>query len=66
MAKKQQKKELPMLVVGARVKEVNSECGLRTSGDFTSRLNEEVHAMINRAQDRCTENGRSTLTPKDL
>jgi histone H3/H4 len=63
---KKKQKELSMLVVGARVKEVNAECELRTGGDFTEALNEKVHGLISQAQDRCTANGRSTLRASDL
>lgn len=60
------KKGLQMLIVASKVKETNSEADLRTGGNFMEALNEQVHALIAKAQDRCAANGRSTLRPEDL
>lgn len=60
------KEELSVLVVGARVKELNTKGEMRTGGDFVEALNEKVHDLILAAQDRCEANGRATLRASDL
>lgn len=65
-AAKKAKAELPMMIVASKVKEVNKEAELQTSGDFIDALNEKVANLIDAAQARATDNGRKTVRPSDL
>ena len=66
MAKAPQKKELDILVVGSKTKEVIKEAGLRSDGELIQAISDKVHELIQAAIARCTANGRSTVRPHDL
>ena len=54
------------LVVGSKVKDFIKESDLRTDGDLIEALSERVEDHLNRAKQRCKDNGRSTVRPCDL
>jgi histone H3/H4 len=60
------KKELEMVLVQSKIREVIREKELRTSDEFITALNEHVHAALETAIKRCKENGRQTLRPQDV
>ena len=60
------KKELEMVLVQSKVRDVIREKELRTSDEFLTALNEHVHAVLEVAMKRCKENGRQTLRPQDV
>ncbi|PRP94040.1 hypothetical protein ENSA5_41520 [Enhygromyxa salina] len=55
-----------IVVVGSKVKEVVRAAGLRSDGELVAAVSEQVHAMLQAAINRCTQNGRSTVRPHDL
>ena len=64
--KKASKKSLETLIVGSKVKAVIKENGCMTSGELLEALNESVHALLNGACDRASNNKRSTVRAHDL
>jgi len=56
------------LIVASRVKELCQYNGkeLNMSSDLVKRINEEVECMIDTACERCVENGRTTVMPRDF
>ena len=60
------KKELDMVLVQSKVRDVIREKDLRTSDDFITALHDHVHAALDRAIARCKENGRQTLRAQDV
>jgi len=55
-----------IVVVGSKVKDVVRQAGLRSDGELVAAVSEKVHAMLQTAISRCTQNGRSTVRPHDL
>jgi histone H3/H4 len=53
-----------MLVVKSKVKEYVKDCNV--SGDFADALNNEIKALIEKAESRCKANGRKTVQARDL
>jgi histone H3/H4 len=67
MAKKEAKKEVPMLLTQSKVKEfAKGEADVNVGGDFMDALNAEVADTIGRAIKRCSDNGRKTLRAQDV
>ena len=60
------KKELDMVLVQSKIRDVIREKDLRTSDDFITALNDHVHHALDRAIARCKENGRQTLRAQDV
>lgn len=63
------KKELEMLLVGSKTKELLKGSGnetLNVSSDALEALNQVVHELVERARTRCSENGRKTVRPSDF
>lgn len=63
------KKDLEMLLVGSKTKEVLKGSGndtLNVSSDALEALNEVIHELVERARVRCAENGRKTVRPSDF
>ena len=63
------KKDLEMLLVGSKTKDALKGSGnssLNVSGDALEALNEVVHELVERARNRCSENGRKTVRPSDF
>lgn len=54
------------LVVMSNVKDLISCADMRTSGELDVALNKVVHDLIQRAIERCRENGKATIRPCDL
>lgn len=52
------------LVVKAQVREELEETNV--SSDFYEELDEEVEDLLEEAQERALENGRSTVLPRDV
>ena len=59
------KKELEMVLVQSKIRDVIRERDLRTSDEFITALNDHVHAALEAAIHRCKENGRQTLRKQD-
>ena len=55
---------IKMLVVKSKVKEYVKDCNV--AGDFADALNEEMKALISKAEERCKANGRKTVQSRDL
>jgi len=66
LKKAPEKKEIPQVLVGSRVKDYVKESDLRSSSDFVEALNAHLVSVIDDAKRRCQDNGRSTLRPSDL
>ena len=72
MAKKKAKKKVAkkakreMVLVLSKAKEALKGSGLNVSADTLDALNDRVHDLIERAQARCTDNGRKTVRPYDV
>ena len=62
------KKEIPMMVVETRIKGMAKDIDkkMRCTGGFATALNGEVESLVNKAVERCKDNGRNTLKPQDL
>ncbi len=64
-AKKNAKKTSDSLIISkSRTKDAAKKCNV--SSDFYGALDGCVRAMISKAEERATENGRKTLRPADL
>ena len=63
---KSEKKETGLLIVQSKVRELIRQKEKRVSDEFISALSEHVVHTIERAVQRCTANGRSTLRPEDI
>lgn len=50
-----------MMVVQSKVKEFNKKKGYRTSDEFMQQLNATVAMVVERAQQRCKDDGMGTL-----
>lgn len=60
------KKELEVLVVGTKMKDVVKDAGCQSSGDLIEAVSAKVHEMLQAAVKRAKENGRATVRPYDL
>jgi hypothetical protein len=60
------KKELDMVLVQSKVRDVIRGRDFRTSDEFVTALNEHVHNLIENAINRCKANGRQTLREQDV
>jgi len=60
------KKEAPVLAVTSRVKEYIKAKGLRSDGDLDTAVSEMIAAKLDKAVQRCKDNGRQTVRPADL
>jgi hypothetical protein len=54
------------LCVGSKVKAYIKSQGMKCSGELLDALNNEVHAALDSAVQRCQGNKRSTVRPVDL
>ena len=66
MAKAQAKKELAVLTVGSKIKEVVKAAGLRSDGELVEAVSNKVHALLSAAIARTKANKRGTVRPQDL
>ena len=72
MAKKATKKKTvkkgdrETVIVGSKVKAAIKENGCMTSGEFLEAFNDAVHDLLDRACERASENGRSTVRARDI
>jgi len=55
-----------ILVVQSKVKDYLKAQDARTDGDLVEALSVKVGEILDRAVERCAENGRSTVRPCDL
>lgn len=55
-----------MTVVTSKVKALAKKSGLRTSGEFISRLDDLVKDAVKRAAEKAKEDKRGTLKERDL
>ncbi|MDH3592250.1 MAG: hypothetical protein OER88_10250 [Planctomycetota bacterium] len=55
-----------VLCVGSKVKAYVKSQGMKCSGELVGGVSEQIHAMLDSAINRCTENRRSTVRPHDL
>lgn len=55
-----------MLLVQSKVREEIKKSELRVSDEFLNALNDEVHALVQKAIARCTGNNRKTLGKADV
>ncbi len=59
-----------LLVVRSKVKEVAGKAlkgkDFNVAGDFADALSVAVEDLIKKAAKRCADNGRKTISPKDL
>lgn len=60
------KKDLDMVLVQSKIRDVIREKDLRTSDDFIAALNEHLHATLEQAIARCKGNERRTLRAHDV
>ncbi len=60
------KKDTGLLVVQSKVRDLIREREKRVSDEFISALSEHVKQSVEKAVQRATANGRSTLRPEDL
>jgi histone H3/H4 len=61
-----EKKDTGLLIVQSKVREVIRQKEKRVSDEFIGALSEHVLHTIEKAVQRCTANGRSTLRPEDI
>ena len=66
MSETGEKKETGLLIVQSKVREVIRQKEKRVSDEFIGALSDYVLHTIERAVQRCTANGRSTLRPEDI
>lgn len=67
MAEKKTKQvEVPALAVTSRVKEYIKAKGLRSDGDLDTAVSNMIAAKLDKAVQRCKDNGRQTVRPADL
>lgn len=55
-----------ILVVTSKVKQYAADRGYRFGGDAVEKISEEVERMLDRAAERCEENGRKTIKAQDI
>ena len=61
-----EEKQVTSYVVITRVKDYVKGKGMRSDGDLDTALNKLIESLLDRAAERCKENGRSTVRPSDL
>ena len=66
MSESGEKKETGLLIVQSKVREVIRQKEKRVSDDFINALSDHVLHAIERAVQRASANGRSTLRPEDI
>jgi histone H3/H4 len=66
MGESGEKKETGLLIVQSKVREVIRQKEKRVSDEFIGALSDYVLRTIERAVQRCSANGRSTLRPEDI
>jgi histone H3/H4 len=66
MSESAEKKETGLLIVQSKVREVIRQKEKRVSDEFIGALSDHVLHTIERAVQRCSANGRSTLRPEDI
>jgi hypothetical protein len=66
MAKKQAKKDGPMVVVASRVKDCIRDMDLRSDGALPEAVNAMVLCALKKAAERAKSNKRGTVRPYDL
>ena len=66
MSESGEKKETGLLIVQSKVREVIRQKEKRVSDEFIGALSDYVLHTIERAVQRCSDNGRSTLRSADI
>lgn len=56
----------PTFAVTARIKEYNTDKGFRSDGELVEAVNAKVQELLDAAQQRAQQNGRTTVRPQDL
>ena len=64
--KKAAASDKPMLVSKSKIKETLKGHGKRTDGSLFDALNDEIHALLEKAVNRAHGNKRGTVRPDDL
>lgn len=59
-------KQLDMILVGSKTKELLKTTGLNVSGEALDGLNVKVHQLVADAQVRCAANNRKTVRATDF
>lgn len=60
------KEPAALLIVQSKVRDLIREREKRVSDEFIAALSEQVRATVEKAVQRATANGRSTLRPEDI
>jgi len=58
--------EIPSMAVTSRIKEYIKAKGLRSDGDLDTAVTNMIAAKLDKAVQRCKDNGRQTVRPADL
>ena len=56
----------PTMVIVSRVKDYIKSKGLRSDGNLDDALNKMLTEQLDKAIQRCKDNGRQTVRPSDL
>jgi len=60
------KTEAPAMAVTSRIKDYIKAKGLRSDGDLDAAVNNMIAEKLDKAVQRCKDNGRQTVRPADL
>lgn len=66
MADKKKAAEAPAMAVTSRIKDYIKAKGLRSDGDLDTAVNNMIAEQLDKAVQRCKDNGRQTVRPADL